>query len=334
MFDNPFVMVRPARMAAPYLANGGERVSRRKLNSVEPLESRRLLTVLTFDPVSANAAVLPTTYGDRITTASKAGFIYGAAGGITPGITVSYGPDAANVRQWKDGYGDLHNVLFAGDSAKGILDITLSADLGSQVNLASLDLGGGANTDYTINSFSIFDGGSNVLFTQSNLKVEGDANGALHTHLDFSSIHSRVLRIHIDASNLGTNGDQIGVDNIQFSQLDTASPVGDGYADVVLNYHDSGVGPIPAPMAEPTPMSALNRLALASCSVETRTSRIIFLFPPVRPSRLDSRMKPSSTARARIWRSPNWSTPASGPTSLSPATSSISPSLASPRPGV
>ena len=233
-------------MAASYLANGGERVSRRRMNSVEPLESRCLLTVLTFDPVSANAAVLPTTYGDRITTASKAGFNYGAAGGITPGITVSYGPDAANVRQWKDGYGDLHNVLFAGDSAKGILDITLTADLGSQVGLASLDLGGGQNTDYTINSFSIFDGGSNVLFTQSNLKVEGDANGALHTHLDFSSFTRACCGFTLMHPILAQMAIR-SASTISSFASDTASPVGDGYADVVLNYHDSGVGPISGP---------------------------------------------------------------------------------------
>src|SRR5439155_14168935 len=59
--------------------------------------------------------------------------------------------------------------------------------------------------------------------------------------------HSRVLRIRIDATNLGVNGDNVGVDNIQFSQISGASKVGDGYADVVLSYKDSAVGPIAGP---------------------------------------------------------------------------------------
>src|SRR5256885_14767937 len=108
--------------------------------AIELLESRRLLTVLTFDPVSADAVILPSGYGDRVTSASQGGFNYGTTGGATPNVTANFGPLAKNVRQWKENYGDLHNVLFAGDSANGILEVTLSADFGFQVSLASLDL--------------------------------------------------------------------------------------------------------------------------------------------------------------------------------------------------
>src|SRR5436190_18832534 len=110
--------------------------------AVERLESRRLLTVLTFDPVSADAVILRGGYGDRVVAATQGGFNYGTTGGATPNITANFGPLGKNVRQWKENYGDLHNVLFAGDSAGGFLDVTLSADFGFQVSLASLDLGG------------------------------------------------------------------------------------------------------------------------------------------------------------------------------------------------
>src|SRR5438552_3282515 len=133
------------------------------MHLLEWLESRRLLTVLTFDPVSTNGVVLATGYGDRIISASQDGFTYGTTGGTTPNVTVSYGPLAKNVRQWADGYGDLHNVLFAGDAANGLLDITFGADLGYQVTLSSLDLAGGSNADYLINSIQVFDGANHKL---------------------------------------------------------------------------------------------------------------------------------------------------------------------------
>src|SRR5438874_1957558 len=185
--------------------------------AIELLESRRLLTVLTYDPVSADSVILPSRYGDRVTSASQGGFNYGTTGGATPSVTANFGPLAKNVRQWKTGYGDLTNVIFAGDSASGILEVALRADFGFEVSLASLDLGGGGNHDYTINSITVFDGGNNAIYTRTSAKVDGDFSGSLHTHLSLGNIHSRVLRLRIDASNLGANGDQVGLDNLQFS---------------------------------------------------------------------------------------------------------------------
>ena len=65
---------------------------RRRNPAIELLETRRLLTVLTFDPVAANADALSINYGHRVTGASQDGFNYGTAGGPTPNVFVSYGP--------------------------------------------------------------------------------------------------------------------------------------------------------------------------------------------------------------------------------------------------
>ncbi len=210
---------------------------------VELLESRRLLTVLTFDPDGVNANALPPAYGDRVVAASQNNFDYGTAGGTTQNITVGYGTTLGNIRQNRDDYGDLHNVVYADDTAGGLLDITLSADLGFQASLSSLDLGTALNANQTINSVQVYDGGSNLLFHQNNVAI----NTGSHTHISFPSLNSRVLRIRIDASNLGANGDQVGVDNIQFGQVSGASTVGDGYADVVESFHDGGAGGIAGP---------------------------------------------------------------------------------------
>ncbi|HEX3357495.1 MAG TPA: peptidoglycan DD-metalloendopeptidase family protein [Tepidisphaeraceae bacterium] len=210
---------------------------------IESLESRRLLTVLTFDPDGIDGNVLPVAYGDRVVAASQNNFDYGTAGGTTQNVTVGYGTAPGNVHQQRDGYGDLHNIVHADDSAGGLLDITLSADLGFQASVSSLDLVTALNTNQTIKAIQVYDGGSNLLFHQNNVAI----NTGTHAHISFPSLNSRVLRIRIDASNLGANGDQIGVDNIQFGQVSGASTVGDGYADVVEGFHDSGTGGIAGP---------------------------------------------------------------------------------------
>jgi Ca2+-binding RTX toxin-like protein len=219
-------------------------VQRRAEASIEPLETRRLLTVLTFDPVSVNGVKIDTAYGDRVTAASQNGFSYGTAGGATQNVTASFGPTSTTVHLWDNGYGDLTKVAFPGDSAGGLLDVSLNADFGYQSSLSSFDLAGTQNKDWTIKALTVFDGGSNVLFTQSNVAVKGVG----HTHFTMpAGIQSRTLRIRIDTTNLPGDGDQIGIDNVQFSQVKGASRVGDGFADVVLAYHDSGAGGTPGP---------------------------------------------------------------------------------------
>ena len=128
-----------------------------------------------------------------------------------------------------------------------MLDIVLTADLGHQVALDSFDMAASGNADRTINSILVTDAVGNVLFSRSNQSIPGDNVGARHATFNVGAAAARVIRIHIDASNLGANVDRIALDNIAFHETNVASTNGDGYADVVLGYHDSGAGAIKGP---------------------------------------------------------------------------------------
>ena len=216
-----------------------------------------MLTVLTFSPVTLDGGTIDPRYGDRVTGPSHNGFTYSTSGGVTPTVKVDYGPNASNVRQSKSGYGDLTDVIFAGDAAGGMLDVVLTADLGHQISLMSFDLASSGNVDRTINSIRVTDSVGHVLFSQTNAVIQGDNVGARHTAITINSATARVVRVRIDASNLGANGDQIGLDNLAFSETNTAAADGDGYPDLVLGFKNSGAsgtkGPIGGDSNSDTP---------------------------------------------------------------------------------
>lgn len=164
----------------------------------------------------ANGEAIPQTYGDNITTSPDGnGFVYGAAGGITPNITATYFGLATH---WGPDYGDLSNVAYGAEAGgNGIFGITLTADPGYNVVLKEFFLAGWNHADYDINSVRILDGANNVLLNLST-HIEGDANGPQHTVYS-PNIQGQVLTIEIDAANLGGNRDNIGIDNVQFSQV-------------------------------------------------------------------------------------------------------------------
>jgi Ca2+-binding RTX toxin-like protein len=211
-----------------------------RLSNMERLEKRQLLTVLTFDPASgADGTAVSQAYGDRVVSAAQGGFNYGTAGGPTPNIGVTYGPNSTDVRSWGTAYGDLTNVVFPGMNAAGLLDIKLSSDLDFKGQLNSIDLAGKNGRDFTVKSIQIFDGADHVLFTQNNVLVTGTG----HTHLAFPAMSSRVMRLRIDTSNLGADEDKVGVDNVNFSQITDHASEGDGFADVILAFKDGPSGP-------------------------------------------------------------------------------------------
>ncbi len=150
-------------------------------------------TILEFDQMRALGAVVPIVsgndvpqdYGDRVAGTFQAvpggTFTYGEAGeGFTPNVVVEYvssGPAGGNdVSLWQDSYGDLMNVVF-GNQSSNTLNVRLTSDAGFNVLLHGFDLGGWPNTDYTINAVRVLDGGSE-LFSQSDVRVEGDSTGA------------------------------------------------------------------------------------------------------------------------------------------------------------
>jgi hypothetical protein len=177
-------------------------------------------TVLTFERVSSdfnNSAALPATYGDRVAATEQDDFRYGTAFGFTPNIVADYlgGP-----LTWTTDYGDLLNVIYQ-TSGQPFLELSLAADPGYLVELQSFDLGGWADTTYTINSVSVLDGLDNVLFTQANATVLGDG-GNQHSSFVFTTpLTAPTLRIRFDATNLASTGtdDNIGLDNVAFSQI-------------------------------------------------------------------------------------------------------------------
>jgi hypothetical protein len=183
---------------------------------------------------------IPGDYGDRITASSETlvgGTIYqyGLDQGATPNVVVSYGPFSiftGGPQLWREGYGDLNGILFqASEGPIGndydILDIVLVADPGFDVVLHSADLGGFG--DYIIDSVTVFDGVPFPFLTPMNQifgpqsMVSAPAVG--HNTIDFGDLQSHVIWLRIDANNLGDESDNIGIDNIVFSQMENVDSV-------------------------------------------------------------------------------------------------------------
>ncbi len=178
-------------------------------------------TVLTFDIDGAtNGSLMPQNYGDSVTVSTMGGFSYGSAGGFTPNVNVTYEGDSGNdLNFWSTGYNDLFNVVENEPDSHNGYSITFVADTGYQVSLASLDMGnwGGA---ISVPELSITDGNGLELFSESNIPLV--ANGVQsHTSFDFGSLLANTLILHIDTTGLGGNSDNVGLDNIQFSQVAT-----------------------------------------------------------------------------------------------------------------
>jgi hypothetical protein len=203
-------------------------------------------TVLTFD-IAGQALndAIPQAYGDRVTATTMGSFSYGAAGGFTPNVVVSYGPSdpagqsggnclfnaSACVYTWDNNFADLTNVVAqaAGSGPSvGILELMFVADPGFLVNLASLNLGGwkhGDNTypaTYPINSVSVYDAANLLVYSSGSQSVPVNDPG----HLTIApNVSGQSLRLVIDASNLSAaQAQNVGLDNVQFSQIASAVP--------------------------------------------------------------------------------------------------------------
>ncbi len=210
-------------------------------------------TILVFEPSGTDGAVLPQSYGDNVTISPQENFLYatGADGPYTPNITVSYGPTSAEVRRGLAGFGDLLDVIYRAGSA-GVLEVTFSAAAGEWVALHGFDLAA-VGGDYVINGVEIVNEHGAPLFAVNRVIVEGDSDGMLHTHIHLGDgIIGQSLTLRIDAANLGDDGDRIGLDNIEFSQVGAiAAPS----APFVSGFEIDRTGPAVTAMAPegPTP---------------------------------------------------------------------------------
>jgi len=187
---------------------------------------------LTFDISSiADGRIIDQTYGNNITATTMGAFSYGSDQGFTPNVTLNYGPNSPQL--WTKNFGNLTNLLQSSRPDPQLLVLTFTAEAGFNVRLHSFDLAGwtpGFNSEPTINSVSVLDGANNILFSQSNPVISITSS----TPFTFGTpLTGQVLKIQIDATNI--DADDIGIDNIIFSQVSTpADPLPDLIIDLII----------------------------------------------------------------------------------------------------
>jgi hypothetical protein len=201
---------------------------------IESLEPRRLLTVLLFEPATGaftDGAALQQAYGDRVTAAVQSNFHYGTLGGATPHVVADYGTNGNTVITRRSGFGDLANVASTANHSP--FEMTLTADAGYKVSFSGFDLAGAPSHDWTIKSVQVLDGNNNLLYSKTNVLVQGDTLGARHNHISFATpLTASKIKIRFDASNL-TGTAAIGMDNVQFGQVQVQGKItGNVFNDV------------------------------------------------------------------------------------------------------
>lgn len=178
--------------------------------------------VLIFEPIASNYQPIDQAYGDRATSTSHGGFVYGAEGGFTPNVEVAYGvlPYAAPTLV-KNGFGDMKDVLFDDTNSFGHLEVTLTADEGWSVELSRFEMAAWADVD-PINAVQVYTETGDMLLNQQDVEV----SHLTRTVFSFDPpLVSRTLTVAIDSGNVGYFSDYIAIDNIRFSQVESTVPV-------------------------------------------------------------------------------------------------------------
>jgi hypothetical protein len=178
-------------------------------------------TILTFDManVTGDGALMPQDYGDFVTATTMGNYSYGMGTGFTPDVNVDYGPHDLNL--WNDGYNDLHKVVENENDGENGYDIIFTPNPIITMTIQSFDFGnwGGA---VTLPGISIRDQ-QGILWQQTNINVPASsATGHLTFTPNISS--NQRLYLHVDTTGLGGNSDNMGMDNIAFSQTSVPEP--------------------------------------------------------------------------------------------------------------
>jgi len=175
-------------------------------------------TVLTFDISGGvpNHENMPQDYGDNVAAALQGGHSYGVgAEGFTPNVVVDYGAPGEDPALWTTGYGDLTNVYFNDTDGDTTFTTRFTADAGYVVNLLSFEMASFLTGGQTIQGFTIRDVGANtVLFTQGSTFI----TGATHNLFSFTGVSANTLELVVNLTGLGGVSDDIGIDNVTFSQ--------------------------------------------------------------------------------------------------------------------
>jgi hypothetical protein len=183
-------------------------------------------TILTFDILNLGDGLpIPETYGSNMET--------------TPNITVEYrsydklGNPANGMYFWGSQYGDLTNVAYAGTSeVEWLGQISLVAASGF-VHLNSFDLAGYCATQIN-QPLRILDGDNKVLIDLTPVDVLA-VLGEIKTHSTFYP-DLTAATLHIQFGNTWN----VGIDNINFDQVDQVNGVPD--ASILLLLGPSLVG--------------------------------------------------------------------------------------------
>lgn len=195
-------------------------------------QTRNPATGVAVVPVYAGAN-LPGDYGDRVAGTPQdvpgGQYTYGEAGeGFTPNVVLDFslGVPAASgeVQMWTAGYGGLNNVVFGTPGSQQLI-VGFTADPGYRVRLHGFDLAGYPGQDYTIAGVTVHDG-TRTLFAAADVVVGGDAFGQPLTRFSFdTALSGDSLRLQIDYANIAAaRQDNIGLDNLRFSQVASAVP--------------------------------------------------------------------------------------------------------------
>ena len=135
---------------------------------------------------------------------------------------------------WDSQFGDLDRVCMGTEPY--LFQMKLVADAGYLVSLQSFDMACWPGVNYTINSVKIFEENTNTntpLFVQTNVLILGSpSTPPQHSHFIFTNLTASRILIQYDATNV--DSDDVGIDNITFSQVGTLLGITTSGSNVLL----------------------------------------------------------------------------------------------------
>lgn len=178
-------------------------------------------TVLTFDIDGlVNGRIMSGDYGDRVSCFRMGNFHYGLEGGVTPNVTVTYAGDgvsSAFPTFWTTGYNDLLNVIENETDGDTGYQVIFQADPNTIVHLESFDVGNWGGP-VNVPEIRVTDGEGTILFQVIGVTLPA-YSVPQHVHLEMpGEVRGNRLVLRVNTTNLGGASDNIGLDNIRFSQ--------------------------------------------------------------------------------------------------------------------
>lgn len=177
-------------------------------------------TVLTFDGTYwFEGRVAPDSYGSFV-TGNTGSFVYGPECDITPDVQVDY----VGTMRWKDvGYGDLQGFLHAdhpNNATQRFMSIVMANVSGGTVALHSFDLAAESDEALQVDWVRVYRDG---VIAYNNPTPLIPNLGRLSIMFDPPIVGTLVM-IELNMTRLSFKSEQIGIDNIKFSQPGIPSP--------------------------------------------------------------------------------------------------------------